>query len=31
MEQYEELEISVITFDSKDIITGSGDIYLPDD
>lgn len=22
MEQYEELEISVITFDSKDIITG---------
>lgn len=31
MEQYEELEISVITFNSKDIITGSGDIVLPDD
>ena len=31
MEQYEVLEISVITFDSKDIITASGDIDLPDD
>ena len=30
MEQYENLEIEVIIFDSEDIITTSGDIILPD-
>ena len=30
MEKYEELELDIIIFDSKDIITDSSDIVLPD-
>ena len=29
MEKYEALEIKVITFETEDIITGSGDTHLP--
>ena len=30
MERYEELKMEVITFDSEDVITASGDIVTPE-
>ena len=30
MEKYEELEMEVITFDSEDVITTSGDVETPE-